>query len=323
MGVLQIGRSDRASEAVSFDPASQRRIVHYIEAAKAPSTVRAYGSDLRHFTSWCEARGLSAVPAEPETVAAYLTELADGGSKASTIRRRVSSISKGHKVAGAPNPTTHEGLRTVLAGIRRELGTAEAGKAPATTAELRRMVATLGTDRIGIRDRAVLLLGFAGAFRRSELAALNVEDITDTDEGLVVTVRRSKTDQAGAGRKLGIPYGSNPATCPVRAFRAWLEVAELRSGPLFPRIDRAGRGQPMSAQAVAIVVKRAAGRAGLDAADFAGHSLRAGLATSAAAAGVSERVIAEQTGHRSMAVLRRYIREGSLFRENAAAAVGL
>jgi integrase len=196
--------------------------------------------------------------------------------------------------------------------------------------ELRRMADALPDSTLGVRDRALLLLGFAGAFRRSELVALDVGDVRPTADGLVVTLRRSKTDQEGTGREVGIPYGSTPATCPVRAVRAWLAVhAFLSQGgtecPLFHRIDRHGRQLPgrLSDRAVARVVQRTARSAGLEAASYAGHSLRAGLATSAAAADVPERVIAQQTGHRSMAVLRRYIRSGSLFRENAAARVGL
>ena len=177
----------------------------------------------------------------------------------------------------------------------------------------------------GCRDRALLLLGFAGAMRRSELVGLDVADITEGTDGLIVRLRRSKTDQEGAGRTVGIPFGSNLATCPVRAWRAWLELSSITEGAAFRPVDRHGRiaVTRLSGQAVALVLKRHASRAGLDRDEVAGHSLRAGLATSAAAAGVPERVIAEQTGHKGTAMLRRYIREGTLFRENAASAVGL
>ena len=159
----------------------------------------------------------------------------------------------------------------------------------------------------------------------SQTLAVDVADLTESSDGLTVRLRRSKTDQEGAGRTVGIPYGSNPVTCPVRAWRAWIEVSAITEGPAFRSVDRHGHigATPLSAQAVALVLKRHAARAGLDPAEVAGHSLRAGLATSAAAAGVAERVIAEQTGHKGTAMLRRYIREGSLFRENAASAVGL
>jgi integrase len=196
---------------------------------------------------------------------------------------------------------------------------------PLTVPELRTMLQGLGSEPAGCRDRALLLLGFAGALRRNELVGLDVADITEGIDGLTVRLRRSKTDQEGAGRTLGIPFGSNPVTCPVRAWRTWLEVSGITEGPAFRPVDRHGHigSTRLSAQAVALVLKRHAARAGLDPDEMAGHSLRAGLATSAAAAGVPERVIAEQTGHKGTAMLRRYIREGSLFRENAAGAVGL
>jgi integrase len=199
------------------------------------------------------------------------------------------------------------------------------GKAPVVVDELRGMVETLPASTLGVRDRALLLLGLAGAFRRSELVALDVDDLRSTAAGLVVTLRRSKTDQEGAGREVGIPRGTNPETCPVRAVGRWLEARTVDGRALFCRIDRHGRQHAgrLGDRAVSPVVKRAAAAAGLDPANYAGHSLRAGLATSAAAADVPEWVIAQQTGHKSMAVLRRYIRSGSLFHENAAARVGL
>jgi integrase len=177
---------------------------------------------------------------------------------------------------------------------------------------------------IGIRDRALLLIGLAGSFRRSELVALNVDDVQVIGDGLVVTLRRSKTDQEGEGRKVGIPYGSNPETCPVRALRAWQEASGIEAGALFRSVSRHGKiGGRLSGFAVAIIVKRYAGAVGLEAAGYSGHSLRAGLATAAAIRGASERSIMAQTGHKSAAMVRRYIRDGSLFRENAAAKVGL
>jgi integrase len=168
------------------------------------------------------------------------------------------------------------------------------------------------------------LTGFAGAFRRSELVALDFEDVRSSSDGLVVTLRRSKTDQEGEGRKIGIPYGSNPETCPVRSLKAWLEAAAIESGALFRSITRHGKIQGrLSGYAVALIVKKHVGAAGLEMAAYSGHSLRAGLATSAAIAGASERSIMAQTGHRSSAMVRRYIRDSSLFRENAAAKTGL
>jgi integrase len=209
--------------------------------------------------------------------------------------------------------------------MRRTLGTFQRQVHAITVLELRTMLDGLGTGPAGCRDRALLLLGFAGALRRSELVGLDVADVTEGTDGLIVRLRRAKTDQEGAGRTVGVPYGSKQATCPVHAWRVWLEVSGITEGAAFRPVDRHGHIAPtrLSAPSVALVLKRHAARAGLDPDEVSGHSLRAGLATSAAAAGVPERVIAEQTGHKGTAMLRRYIREGSLFRENAASAVGL
>ena len=212
-----------------------------------------------------------------------------------------------------------------MKGIRRTKGTAPAQKAPALTDDIRAMVDVTDAGIIGARDRALILVGFAGAFRRSELVGLNVEDCTFGKDGLTIILHRSKTDQDGAGRKVGIPYGSNPETCPVRVLQTWIEQAGITSGPQFRSISRHGRVQSgrLSGVDVARVVKKLAERAGLDPAKYAGHSLRAGHATSAAIAGASERSIMEQTGHRSVQMVRRYIRDGSLFRENSAGKLGL
>ena len=309
--------------AHTLDPATSK-VRDYISQAKSANTLRAYAADWRHFTTWCARRGFTALPAIPVTVSLYLAELADT-ARTSTLTRRVSAISQAHQLAGCESPTGDARVRTVMAGIRRAKGTAQQGKKPVIIEDLRRMLERLPHSLHGLRDRALLLVGFAGAFRRSELVGLDIADLEFSRDGLVVTVRRSKTDQAGQGRRIGIPYGSHPQTCPVHALQDWLEVLDAASGPVFRRIDRHGHiGKArLSDKAVALIVKRAANRAGIAAAELAGHSLRAGLATSAAAAGVSERAIMAQTGHRSVTTVRKYIREGSLFLENAAAKVGL
>ena len=302
----------------------------YARQAKSRNTRRAYASDWDDFARWCLPYGFVPLPARPETVALYLTALADA-LKPSTLGRRLATISQVHQAAGHDTPTSAAPVRLVWAGIRRAKGVDQHGKAPAVTAEMRRMVDTLDDRLIGVRDRALLLLGFAGAFRRSELVGLDIKDVQAGHDGLTVQIRKSKTDQEGQGRKVGIPYGSHPHTCPVRAMAAWREKSGLTEGnsaaegALFRAVNRHGKMQPgrLSDRAVALIVKRAAEAAGLDPARYAGHSLRAGLATSAAQAGVSERSIMAQTGHKSVMVARRYIRDGSLFRDNAAAQVGL
>lgn len=296
---------------------------NYMRASKAENTIRAYRSDWSIFSTWCDDRGVPSLPAAPETLAVYLASAART-LKPSTLTRRCSSISIAHEMAGYESPTRNIVVRTTLAGIRREKGTAPDQKAPILTTDLRRMVSGLPDTLAGARDRALLVLGFAGALRRSELVGLDVEDVDDRSDGLVITVVRSKTDQEGAGRKIGIPYGSYPGTCPVRAVRAWLDRSGIEDGPLF-RPVRHGRllGSRLSGRSVALIVKRVGEAAGFDPVKYAGHSLRAGLVTSAAAAGVAERAIMNQTGHKSLPTLRRYVRDGSLFRENAAAAVGL
>ena len=305
---------------------SQAAMMAYARHAKAVSTRRAYAFDWADFAGWCRANGRMALPAEPETVALYVTALADA-RKVATLQRRIAAISQAHQFAGHASPTREVVLRTVMAGIRRAKGTAQIGKRPILTEDLRLLIAQLPETAAGRRDRALLLLGFAGGFRRSELVSLNLADLTFTREGLVVKLRRSKTDPEGQGREVGIPYGSTPATCPVRATRVWLDLLGSESGEesIFRPINRHGHvlKRRLTDKSVALVVKRWAASAGLESAGVAGHSLRAGLATSAAAAGVPERAIMAQTGHRSVTTLRKYIRSGSLFLENAAARVGL
>jgi site-specific recombinase XerD len=292
--------------------------------AKAPATWRAYNHGWRHFLTWCTAEGRQAMPASPQTVALYLDHYA-ATLKVATLQQRLSAIRHAHAVLEQPSPTADPRLQTVWAGIRRRLGTAQREVAPATTDVIRAMVATLDLERtIGLRDRALLLLGFAGAFRRSELVALDVADIVECDEGLRVYLRRSKTDQEGRGTVKPIPYGSHPQTCPVRAWRAWVSAAGITEGPAFYSLTRGGRlvGR-LSDKAVALIVKRSAAAAGLDPAAYSGHSLRAGFATAAAAAGVDTIRIMDQTGHKSVEMVRRYVRHGSLFHNTAAAEVGL
>lgn len=296
----------------------------YAEASRAPNTWRAYQSDLRHFAAWCAERGVEPLPAAATTVAAYLTDHA-GALATSTLERRLYALSALHRAGSFASPADAPEVQAVWSGIKRTHRTVRTQKAPTLTKVIAAMVAELGERRIDVRDRALLLMGFAGAFRRSELVAFDVEDVTDTDDGLRLAVRRSKADQEGAGDAVGLPYGSNPATCPVRAWRAWLEVSGITEGAAFRAIDRHDRlsARRLTADAVATIVKRRAKAAGLDAPAFAGHSLRAGFATEAFGQGVPEFSVMRHGRWKSASSMRGYIREGSLWRDNAAAKLGL
>jgi site-specific recombinase XerD len=295
----------------------------FIRASRAANTLRGYRADWSDFCDWCAVSGLESMPAAPETVAAYIATVADRGLKAGSVQRRVSAIAAMHQAAGFDSPTGKAAVRLTLAGIRRALGTRQECKAALLTADLAAMVSHLPAGLKGTRDRALLLLGFAGAFRRSELCGLDVEDLAIGPDGVKITVRRSKTDQEGAGQAVGIARGG--ALCPVAALEAWLRASGITAGPVFRAVDRHGKlsAGRLDDRTVARTVKGYAAAAGLDAAKYSGHSLRAGLATQAALNDVPERIIQKQTRHKSSDMLRRYIRDASLFRENASARVGL
>lgn len=318
-----MGTALMTTEAIPLSEAIARAN-EYIAHSKAGNTLRAYRADWQHFMSWCDAQGVESLPATAETVGGYLAELATSGLKVSTIQRRLSAISQAHELKGYDSPTKERTVRTVMQGIRRVHGTAQKGKTPAVTNDVRQMVESLPDSLLGVRDRVMLLVGFAGAFRRSELVGLDVSDLEFTPEGVRITLGHSKTDQEGQGRVVGIPYAS-PAMCPVRSLEAWLGKSGITEGPIFRSVNRHGKMLPsrLTAQVVAHVVKRTAEKVGLDPTRYAGHSLRSGHATAAAKAGVSERVIMNQTGHRSVNMVRKYIRNASVFHENSAARLGL
>ncbi len=288
----------------------------YVHAATSDNTRRAYRSDLRHFIEWG-----GTVPASDVMVADYLARHA-GTLSVATLARRVASISKAHAAGGLHSPARSELVRSTLRGIRRTRGQPQRRARPLTKEDLFSVLATIRDGPKDARDRALLLVGFAGAFRRSELVAINCTDVEPVKQGVVVHVHRSKTDQEGAGRKVGIPYGRTRG-CPVTALTDWLGRAGIEEGPVFRPVDRHGRvgNARLSGEAVSLAVKGRAADVGLNPDDYSGHSLRAGLATSAAAAGVSSWKIRQQTGHASDAMLARYIRDGELFADNAAGAL--
>ena len=321
----------------------------FARAATAANTKRAYRADWADFCAWCDDRGVSALPASKETVALYVASRAevgpdgeDGrptpGLKVSTLERRLSAINQAHRQTGheAPASRRDEPLHSVWAGVTRTKGVAVDKVSPTLPDDLRHMVEALPRGEDGEwtlaakRDRALLLVGFAGALRRSELVAIEADHVQFTAEGMRLRLPRSKADQEGRGATLGIHYGQAPLTCPVRAMRSWLQAGREATGaplagPVFRKVDRWGRlwMTGLTSGAVAKLVKRAASRAGLDASLYSGHSLRAGFATQAARAGKHERAIMAHTRHKSERVLREYIREGALFEDNPTDGIGL
>jgi site-specific recombinase XerD len=297
----------------------------YLVNSIADNTRRAYQSDWRDFTSWCESHGRVALPASPDTVVLYLTALSRT-HKPATIGRRIAALDANHEAAGYLSPTGAATVRKVLAGIRRRQGTAQRRARAFTVDDVQRIVREISPDgTLGARDRALVLVGFTGAFRRSELVGIHAEHVTFTGEGVKVTLPHSKTDQEGAGIVRAIPYGQHEDTCPVRALRAWIAAAGITSGPVFRRVDRWGNvgGEALTTKVVSTICKRYAQALGYDPAAYSAHSLRAGFATSAAAAGVTGVDIRRQTGHKSEAMLGVYIREANLFARHPVAALDL
>jgi site-specific recombinase XerD len=304
----------------------EAKVARAVRRSRAEATLRAYRADWADFTTWCATLGLDPLPASPATVAAYVAELADppddrAPRAVSTITRRLAAIAEGHKVAGHDNPTADPLVRETMKGVRRSLGVAPRQKRGITTADMRVAVTGLGDRLIDHRDRLLLLLGFAGGFRRSELVALDVADITDHPQGLLLRIRRSKTDQEAAGRTIEIAYGTDPATCPVRAWRTWAHHAGITDGPALRAVDRHGNlsDRPLTGHAVALIIKRHMARLGYNIDDFAGHSLRRGMATTAARNGAAERTIMRTTGHTATATLRSYIEAAEVFTDPASA----
>lgn len=302
--------------AINCTPTLPERVADYVRDSVAENTRRAYLSDLAHFESWG-----GHVPADAEVVAAYLAAHAETLSVA-TLARRVASLSKAHEAKGALNPTRSVLVKATLQGIKRSRGIAQHEARPLLRDELFLALDAMDDTLKDVRDRALLLVGFAGGFRRSELVGIDRGDIELVRQGMIVHLRRSKTDKLGAGRKVGIPNGRT-GHCPVAALEGWLTRSGISDGPVFRPIDRHGRmgDQRLSGEAVSLVIKERLETAGIDPAGYSGHSLRAGLATSAAQAGIPSWKIRQQTGHASDAMLARYIRDGELFVGNAAGAL--
>lgn len=290
----------------------------YIENSTSPATRKAYASDLRIFADWCQANGIESVPTKPEVVAMFLSHQAKAGISPSTLTRRTAAIRFAHEAQGHDTPTGSKLVSATLKGIRRAaVGVAKKQKAPATADRITAMVSHCPASLAGLRDKAILLLGFAGAFRRSELAALTIDDIEETADGLRVTIRKSKTDQEGAGQVIAIPNGARLRV--VKALQDWLAAAAITEGFLFRPVTKGGtlRPLPLTDRSIANLVKKYAALAGLNAADFSGHSLRAGFLTSAAENGATVFKMAEVSRHKSIETLRGYVRSAELFKDHA------
>jgi site-specific recombinase XerD len=309
----------------------EKRADFFAAASLSAATKKAYETDWRRFLAWCMSHELETIPATPETVCLYLSDMADGGAAVSTIIRRLTSITAIHSAAGEFSPVKDDRVCRVLKGIKRQLGTAPEQARAISWKELKRLVSHCDSLMMGLRDAAILVLGWASAARRSELVALNVGDLEISDQGLLMTIRRSKTDQEGHGHKIGIPRAKNDL-CPVATVERWLlrrTTTPLNADePVFVKIGMHGRGKwwwapgdRLAARMVSEVVKRYANFAGLDSAQYSAHSLRRGFATEAGARGIPERVISRHTRHRSIQVLRGYIDEGSIWHENPLPAI--
>lgn len=307
-------------------PAEAAAIVQaYQRASKADATVRAYLSDARVFQDWCARYGFRSLPASAEAISGFLVAEAEAGRAVSTIGRRCAAIAYAHKLAKLPDPTDDEDVRAVMKGIRRRIGTAPNRKTAATADVLAALLMRTPDTLTGKRDRALLALGFAGAFRRSELVALDVTDLVEDREGLRVIVRRSKTDQEGKGIEKAIPHGR--FIRPVAMVREWLDAAGITEGPVFRPVSRSGRVRKsdtvsdlpprLTTQAVADIIKRYTKEAGLDASAFGAHSLRAGFITTAADRGVDLAKIMDVSGHRDPRTVVGYIRRANAFKGHA------
>lgn len=291
----------------------------FIKDSVPDNTKRAYASDWAGFTDWCSEKGVQPLPAHPATISAYIAD-ESARCRPSTLRRRMAAIGKMHGVSGHANPCSTESVKSTMKGIERSFGIAQETKAPATHEKIEKMVESCPAVTLdGLRARAIMLLGYAGAFRRSELCELKVEDLKWSKEGVVITVRRSKTDQRGKGIVKAIPFVEGPL-CAATALRVWLTAARIDSGPVFRGFLRNGQPKPdkLSDHAIAIIVKEAARRCGFEAAEFSGHSLRAGHVTEARARGVSDASTMSTTGHRRVETLDMYDRRENAFQKTSA-----
>tara|TARA_B100000929_G_scaffold270506_1_gene240708 strand:+ start:323 stop:1276 length:954 start_codon:yes stop_codon:yes gene_type:complete len=293
-----------------------------LKLSKANNTLRAYKSDFKDFGGFCAKHGFDSLPTEPKIVALYLTNLSKT-SKISTLRRRLVSISMVHKLKGHYLDTKHPIIIENLMGIKRLMGSFQKGKKPLLINHLKLIVDVINQQKIDeikkARDKSIILIGFGGGFRRTELISIDHEDLEFVSEGLKITLRRSKTDQFGEGMIKGLPYFTNENYCPVINLRKWLELSNIKSGPIFRRFTKGSSltSNRLTDQTVVLLIKSYLNLAGIENSNYSGHSLRSGFATVAAESGADERSIMAMTGHKTTQMVRRYIKEANIFKNNA------
>ncbi len=298
------------------------KTLNNLKSSKANNTLRAYKSDFKDFGAFCSKHGLSSLPSEPKIVSLYITHLSKN-SKFSTLRRRLVSISMVHKLKGYYLDTKHPIIIENLMGIRRVKGSIQKGKKPILINHLKSIINVIDDQEIEeikkLRDKTIILVGFGGGFRRTELVSIDYEDLEFVPEGLKITIKRSKTDQFGEGMIKGLPYFTNQKFCPVDNLRKWLEISKIKSGSIFRRFSKGSylTEKRLTDQSIVLLMKKYLSLAGIENKNFAGHSLRSGFATVAADSGADERSIMAMTGHKSTQMVRKYIREANIFKNNA------
>ena len=303
--------------------ALQEETLLNLQNSKANNTVRAYKSDFNNFGLFCAQNGFKSLPSEPKIVSLYITHLSSKGIKMSTLKRRLVSIGVIHKLKGHYLDTKHPVIIENIMGIKRRKGSIQKGKKPLLINNLKKIINAIdehNTENIKkFRDRSIILMGFSGGFRRNEIVSLDYDDLDFVNEGLKISIKRSKTDQFGEGSIKGLPYFDNTQYCPVLSLKNWIEISRIRSGPLFRRFSKGTKlsEKILTDQTVALLIKKYLKIAGIDSKNYSGHSLRSGFATSAAEAGVEERNIMSMTGHKSPEMVRRYIKEANIFKNNA------
>ena len=313
------------NELITDIKALHEETLNNLKNSKANNTIRAYKSDFRDFGGFCAKNGLKSLPADPKIVSLYMTYLSTKDAKMSTLRRRLVSIGVIHRLKGHYLDTKHPIIIENLMGIKRKKGSYQKGKKPILVNHLKLMIDTIDkdtSDETGIRklrDKTIILLGFAGGFRRIELISIDYEDLEFVTEGVKIFIRKSKTDQFGEGMIKGIPYFTNQQYCPVWHLKKWLEISEIKSGPIFRRFFKGlnlGKNR-LTDQSVALFLKKYLSNAGIENQNYSGHSLRSGFATVSAESGADERSIMAMTGHKTTQMVRRYIKEANLFKNNA------